>query len=245
MPQQQSQIVYPSVREAWKSIQARTTRRANASTRRVSCPTIDVPTSSSLGSSATTTATITEEDEYEPVEECTVFVRVATDDTESEKEVDISQLSDEDIQTLKRTDPFLYYSIAANRRSVAGGGGNNNRNNGGGNRTERTSRRSSLPAELLANADNARSRQAMQQEDIAMEVEDEPGRESIVRRNRRMSTEVHPTLVCDELLREMHELDGRGMDNDGGSLFDEEDLELLEQELDDFGLGLLLSPEDL
>lgn len=244
MPQQ-SQIVYPSVREAWKSIQAGTARRANASTRRVSCPTIDVPTSSSLGSSATTTSTITEEDEYEPVEECTVFVRVATDDTESEKEVDISQLSDEDIQTLKRTDPFLYYSIAANRRSVAGGGGYINRNNGGGNRTERTSRRSSLPAELLANADNARSRQAMQQEDSIMEVEDEPRRESIVRRNRRMSTEVHPTLVCDELLREMHELDGRGMDNDGGSLFDEEDLELLEQELDDFGLGLLLSPEDL
>ena len=242
MPQQ-SQIVYSSVKEAWKSIQAGTTRRPNSSTRRVSCPTIDVPTSSSLGSSTTTIATITEEDEYEPFEECTVFVRVATDDTESEKEVDISQLSDEDIQSLKRTDPFLYYSIATNRRAVAGGG--NNRNNVGGNMTGRSSRRSSLPAELLANADMTRSRQALQQEDSIMEMEDEPRGESIVRRNRRMSTEVHPTLVCEEILREMHELDGRGVDNDGGSLFDEEDLELLEQELEDFGVGSMLSPEDL
>lgn len=242
MPQQ-SQIVYSSVKEAWKSIQAGTTRRPNSSTRRVSCPTIDVPTSSSLGSSTTTTATITEEDEYEPFEECTVFVRVATDDTASEKEVDISQLSDEDIQSLKRTDPFLYYSIATNRRAVAGGG--NNRNNVGGNTTGRSSRRSSLPAQLLANADMTRSRQALQQEDSIMEMEDEPRRESLVRRNRRMSTEVHPTLVCEEILREMHELDGRGVDNDGGSLFDEEGLELLEQELEDFGVGSMLSPEDL
>ena len=47
-------------------------------------------------------------------------------------------------------------------------------------------------------------------------------------RDRRLSTEAHPTLVCDEIMRELAELDLMGGgDDDEGNL----DLGLLEEEL--------------
>ena len=203
--------LFSSVREAWNGVLSGTV--APSTQRPVSCSTIDTPpgggSCSSLprvqpqaahGISSVSAAESKDEDPFE----CSVFVRLADDDDNNE-EIDISALTDDDLRRLKRKDPFLYYSIPAVRRRAI--------------RTTRSasSRRCSLPAEVLAEADIAQSRK---RQEVPTE---EPRRRESVRRNRRFSTEAHPSLVCDEILRELQELDDSDID---------EDLEILERELD-------------
>ncbi len=180
--------------------------------------------------------------------ECSVFVRLE-DNEDNDKSYDISALSDADLRRLKHEDPFLYYSIPSIRRRSyrldgPGGEDRHEQDVAGGEAPGRNNRmrRPSLPAAILANAEISRSSRQLQvelndqgeeeQDDGMIEqqvpVDDPQGRRnSIVRRNRRLSTEAHPTLICDSLLRELQGLDG------GNSFMDDDDLALLGQELDD------------
>jgi len=105
-------------------------------------------------------------------------------------------------------------------------------------RSHQAEKRSSFPAELLESADVSRSNQRNKsrtlqvQEELPEEQEDEeddeePGvkrrRSSItVRRNRRVSAEAYPTLLCEDIMRELHGLDSSNSDND--DVFDALDL---------------------
>lgn len=90
-------------------------------------------------------------------------------------------------------------------------------------------RRTSLPAALLAMADNrihqSRQQQMQEEQEVPIMMQDPASRRDSVVRRKRLSTEAHPTLVCDDLMRELREL----AESDS-----EDDLGLLELELDDF-----------
>lgn len=236
--------VFSSVREAWNGIRSGTIvpTRSNAR-RRVSCTANiqaqaqDVDTSgTSRGTSLSAYISGNDDDEHF---EYSVDVKLADEDdaiaaASNHKEVDVSVLSDEDLRKLKRDDPFLYYSIPSVRRlsyrfhdedEINTSISSRNNTNGRANRQRRTS----LPAALLAMADNhidqSRQRQQMQQEQEVPIMMQEPRRDSVVRK-KRLSTEAHPTLVCDDLMRELREL--------AESDSEEDDLGLLDMELDDF-----------
>jgi len=168
---------------------------------------------SNSGSSADT-----KEDDFE----CNVFIRVSDNDA-NDREIDISALTDDDLRRLRRDDPFMYYSIPAERRMSYQV--NEQEEEYDDIETMRYSstrarRRYSLPAEVLAEASVSRSRHRREEE-----PEEEPARrDSLVRRNRRFSTEAHPSLVCDVMLQELRELDDSDLDDD---------LDILEMESDD------------
>jgi len=224
-PQKNQNRVFNSVKEAWNGVLSGsvvlTKTRKSRPVRRSSCSIIDTkPSSLGLNSPSTKTATTSkdqEDDDYTPAE-CTVFVRLPDEDEQTQKEVDISSLSNEEVERLKVTDPFLFYSIYGFNVDSPGRSG---------------TRRSSLPAEMLANAE------MNQQNNQQMEVNRPVRRGSIVRKNR-LSTEAHPTLVCEALLKDMQALDNIAALHDddnsiasiGGSLFDEDDIDLLGKELE-------------
>jgi len=225
MSPQKNRRVFNSVKEAWNGVLSGsvvlTKTRKSRPVRRSSCSIIDTkPSSLGLNSPSTKTATTSkdqEDDDYTPAE-CTVFVRLPDEDEQTQKEVDISSLSNEEVERLKVTDPFLFYSIYGFNVDSPGRSG---------------TRRSSLPAEMLANAE------MNQQNNQQMEVNRPVRRGSIVRKNR-LSTEAHPTLVCEALLKDMQALDNIAALHDddnsiasiGGSLFDEDDIDLLGKELE-------------
>lgn len=244
--------VYSSVREALNGV-------LSGSARRVSCSHID----STSSSHKSTTATEEDEDYDTPVDntnsyngDCTVFVRLADENDDDNEEVDITNLSEEDLRKLKRTDPFLYYSIPAIRRRDGFGNVSELVRNGG---RRVTSRRSSLPAELLASADVSRSNQRnksrtlqvqeeLPEEQEAEEDDEEPGvkrrRSSItVRRNRRVSAEAYPTLLCEDIMRELHGLDSSNSDND--DVFDALDLGEVNDHDEDEDDDLLMDADEL
>lgn len=195
--------VFSSVRAAWKGFLS---GEIAPNTRRVSCP-------DSLQDGV----------EREPPNEYTIAVCLPTID-ESDKKVDISAMSEEDMRKLKQNDPFLYYSIPSKRFDYHSA-------------AAVASRRSSMPAEVLARAEISLSRERQattprnrRQSDLS---------DSIVRRDRRLSTEAHPSLICDALITQMMlEL---GFDGDDDDVCDDleilaadmgDDLELLTAELD-------------
>lgn len=211
------------MKEAWNGVLSGsvvlTKTRKSRPARRSSCSIIDTkPSSLCLNSSSTRAAAVAasadqeDVDDYTPAE-CTVFVRLPDEDEQTQKEVDISSLSDKEVERLKVTDPFLFYSIYGFNVDSGRSG----------------TRRSSLPAEMLANAE------MNNQQNQQMEVEDRPVRRGSIVRKNRLSTEAHPTLVCEALLHELQALDNTADDDDndsiggsiGGSLFDEDDLDLL------------------
>ena len=228
----QKNRVFNSVKEAWNGVLSGsvvlTKTRKSRPVRRSSCSIIDTkPSSLGLNSPSTKTATTSkdqEDDDYTPAE-CTVFVRLPDEDEQTQKEVDISSLSNEEVERLKVTDPFLFYSIPSIRKR-------DGFNVDAGPRS--STRRSSLPAKMLANAEmNNQQNQQMKEEDRPVR------RGSIVRKNR-LSTEAHPALICEALLKDMQALDNIAALHDddnsiasmGGSLFDEDDIDLLGKELD-------------
>lgn len=226
----QKNRVFNSVKEAWNGVLSGsvvlTKTRKSRPARRSSCSIIDTkPSSLCLNSSSTRAAAVAasadqeDVDDYTPAE-CTVFVRLSNDeDEQTQKEVDISSLSNKDLDRLKVTDPFLYNSIPSIRK----------RNGFNVDAGRSSTRRSSLPAKMLANAE------MNNQQNQQMEVEDRPVRRGSIVRKNRLSTEAHPTLVCEALLHELQALDNTADDDDndsiggsiGGSLFDEDDLDLL------------------
>ena len=221
-PQKNRDRVFNSVKEAWNGVLSGslvlTKTRKSRPVRRSSCSIIDTkPSSLGLNSSTTkTTAMSKEDDDYTPAE-CTVFVRLPDEDEQRQKEVDISSLSDKEVERLKVTDPFLYYSIYGFNVDSGRSG----------------TRRSSLPAEMLANAE-------MNQQNNQQIEEDRPVRRGSIVRKNRLSTESHPSLVCEALLNDMQALDNIAALHDddnsiasmGGSLFDEDDIDLLGKELE-------------
>lgn len=221
----QKNRVFNSVKEAWNGVLSGsvvlTKTRKSRPVRRSSCSIIDTkPSSLGLNSSSTTKTAATskdqEDDDYTPAE-CTVFVRLPDEDEQTQKEVDISSLSDKEVERLKVTDPFLYYSIYGFNVDSGRSG----------------TRRSSLPAEMLANAE-------MNQQNNQQIEEDRPVRRGSIVRKNRLSTEAHPALICEALLKDMQALDNIAALHDddnsiasmGGSLFDEDDIDLLGKELE-------------
>lgn len=160
---------------------------------------------------------------------CSVLVRLSDD--ADDDEVDIDKLSDSDLKNLKVADPFLYYSIPGlRRRSYLF---EDDDDDDADIRIQalqvprvpqprRRLRRTSLPAEVLAGAEMNSARQGRQQQQVDSSEEHQPRRGSVVQRSRRLSTEAHPTLVCDEMMRELQALDGD---------MDEDDLDMLEHAL--------------
>jgi len=226
MSPQKNRRVFNSVKEAWHGVLSGSVVLTKTSksrpVRRSSCSIIDTkPSSLGLNSSSTTKTAATskdqEDDDYTPAE-FTVFVRLPDEDGQTQKEVvDISSLSVKEVERLKVTDPFLYYSIHGFNVDSGRSG----------------TRRSSLPAEMLANAE-------MNQQNNQQMEEDRPVRRGSIVRKNRLSTEAHPSLVCEALLNDMQALDNiadlHDDDNSiasmGGSLFDEDDIDLLRKELD-------------
>mmetsp|Transcript_4081 Transcript_4081/g.8633 ORF Transcript_4081/g.8633 Transcript_4081/m.8633 type:complete len:204 (-) Transcript_4081:282-893(-) len=200
--------VFSSVREALNGVMSGTAAPA-PTRRRLSCPTIDTPHDfghgsgsprvqqtqmvndnsggiATNGSNSGSSAGIKEEDF-----ECNVIIRVSDNDA-NDREIDVSALTDDDLRRLRRDDPFMYYSIPAERRMSYQV--NEQEEEYDDIETMRYSstrarRRYSLPAEVLAEASVSRSRHRREEE-----PEEEPARrDSLVRRNRRFSTEAHPS----------------------------------------------------
>ena len=97
-------------------------------------------------------------------------------DTHEEEEVDISQYTEDDLERLRLEDPFLYYSI---KRSDLFRGNSSKAT---------SSRRSSCPT-ILGSADDHGQQQQQ--------------RRGSVTRARRMSTEPHPSLFIQNLMKDM------------------------------------------
>jgi hypothetical protein len=120
-----------------------------------------------------------------------VSVRTVSDEDsydDRRKEIDTSTLSQEDLRSLQKSDPFLYYSIPSIRRSsyLFGNGDNDD----------------------ISSHDNEDSTFPKQ-----AEQEQTKRRKSIVRRTSRISTEAHPGLIYDDILSELPSLDVEGMDD--------------------------------
>jgi hypothetical protein len=144
--------------------------------------------------------------------EWNVLVRVPGDLDIDEREIDISALNKDDLCRLRTDDPFLYYSIPSMRRlsylcsDDEGGDTIMIENSSSSSSSSSSSRRSSLPPDF-------RSPQNAQ---IMNAAKDTIRKESIVRRNRRLSTEAHPSLILEEMmLLEFQELDDVDEDCDG------------------------------
>lgn len=97
-------------------------------------------------------------------------------DTHEEEEVDISKYTEDDLERLRLEDPFLYYSI---KRSDLFRGNSSKAT---------SSRRSSCPT-ILGSADDHGQQQQQ--------------RRGSVTRARRMSTEPHPSLFIQNLMKDM------------------------------------------
>jgi len=224
--------VFSSVKEAWHGVLSGSV--VPNARRRVSCSAIvsGCPTSTGTGfrqgetqATALGMESVEENGEEEAnLFECRVFVKQSDDEKDSE-EIDLSAFSDEDIRKLKKDDPFLYYSIPGFRRRSYRFDDEEEDDDRTVLRSQSVPRRSSLPAEMLAAAD-MRHDQTQHQIQVlpALEEPSSRRRDLVVRRNRRCSTEAHPTLVCDELLRELQELEDGGLDG-------EDVLELLDRDL--------------
>lgn len=190
--------VFSSVKDAWRGLLSGEV--VPSSRRRVSC--LDTPHGSGKATEEETTF------------EYTVSVRLANDDGDNDEKVDVSNLSDEDLLRLKQEDPFLYYSIPSVRRRSF-----RFENDVSAVAPRTSSRRSSLPEEVLAGADISRyhQRNVLACPRERRTAPSEP-QEHMVRRGRRFSTEAHPTLVCDELMKQILELDALGDDDLAGDL---------------------------
>eukprot|EP00581_Thalassiosira_minuscula_P012325 CAMPEP_0183720650 /NCGR_PEP_ID=MMETSP0737-20130205/13205_1 /TAXON_ID=385413 /ORGANISM="Thalassiosira miniscula, Strain CCMP1093" /LENGTH=194 /DNA_ID=CAMNT_0025950543 /DNA_START=110 /DNA_END=694 /DNA_ORIENTATION=- len=191
--------IYSSVKDAWNGVLSGEIRH-----RRASCSDSTPKGGRTVGEADTSGGTA-DDKEAESSLECCISVQLVNDDADS-KEIDTSELTEDDLRRLKNDDPFLYYSIcssvpASRRRSILFDNDEPVTNARG----YTSSRRSSIPADWPS-----------QRQDV--HVEEPRRRESMVRRNRRFSTEAHPSLVCEEMLSE---LDG----------LNDSDLEILELEL--------------
>ena len=144
--------------------------------------------------------TVKKEHQEEP-SEWRVSVRTKSDEDshdDRKKEIDTSTLSQEDLRSLQKSDPFLYYSIPSIRRSsyLFGKGDDVN-----------TIRRPSFPIMQHNHLDQHTSSQVLVQEQAKR-------RESIVRRTSRISTEAHPGLIYEDILSKLPSLgDVEGMDD--------------------------------
>lgn len=262
--------VYSSVKEAWAGFLSgaapTTRRRVSCSTIDVLSRGGDTSTNSVVDSASSskndlprtteTSKALSSEKSYDELDdeqfECKVFVQLSDEEDKdnNKNQVDIGSLSDEDLRRLKRDDPFLYYSIPSIRRRSYRFDDVDEEEEGRADAirnamtrmstTRRPTRRTSLPAQVLANADISRSQRQQQEEVVATGLVEEvltvmieePSRRSSVTRCRRLSTEAHPSMVCDDLLRELEEIEDEDEDEDDIDM--DLDLAQLERELSEF-----------
>jgi len=159
-------------------------------------------------------------EEEEPTE-WRVTVCLANDEDNDREEIDTSTLSKEDLRVLETDNPFLYYSIPANRRKSYLINKDND---------VHTTRRSSLPPCFKMNT----SMQLLHQDSLNQDSpENALRRKSIVRRNSRVSTEAHPTLIYDEMMLLVRQtLDVNNADGEIDCSLTADDLEILFAELE-------------
>ncbi len=169
---------------------------------RYSCPIIDTHLASSRGGGSgpgmSQSTKEEEEDGGEPLE-WNVIVWVLDNEGINRKEIGVSSLTDQDLCKLKTEDPFLYYSILSIRcKSYLCDDGKD------GNAIKKLmTRQSSPPADFR--------RQGALYNDVP---ENTRRRESIVRRNMRLSTVAHLSLIFEEMmLQELQELDDDNTDD--------------------------------
>ena len=255
--------VFSSVKDAWHGIlSGSVVPTSTTARRRVSCSAITLPTYTKRTSTQETNASadsakdddvdaiLNNIDALDDLEEsddddfeCSVFVQTGeATSSANDQQVDLSALSDEDLRRLKRDDPFLYYSIPSVRRGSllcnANETDNILSNISRPTSSSSSSRRSSMPAEVLAMADMNVSRTRRRRSSLLNDCPTiEESVKGTVRRNRRHSTECHPSLICDELMAELMDLDEVGGGNGGmedDAMIDDE-LVALERELSSLG----------
>ncbi|KAL7550611.1 hypothetical protein ACHAWF_013833 [Thalassiosira exigua] len=209
--------VFASVREAWNGVLSGAV--VPNTRRRASCSVIDATRGINYDSNAQREQGSNFDLESNGSSKADVFeysvtVKLAND--EKNEKVDLSSFSDEELRRLKKDDPFLYYSIPSLRRkSYAFDTDDDDAILRDIRSSSSTHRRSSISAEVLAGADISLARHRRAGE--AAEG-DAVRRGSIVRRDRRLSTEAHPSLICEEMMRELEALDNADSDDDDMSL---------------------------
>ena len=111
--------------------------------------------------------------------------------------MDLDALTDDDLAKLKAADPFLYYSVPAPRRASFRDTDAADVPPPSPSAAAAPRRRFSLPVHVGTGA------QQRPEGPAAAPAADGPGRRTSIRRNSRLSTEAHPTLLCEELLGEL------------------------------------------
>eukprot|EP00984_Skeletonema_dohrnii_P018518 scaffold8671_cov112-Skeletonema_dohrnii-CCMP3373.AAC.5 len=134
----------------------------------------------------------------------TISIPTFSSITEAE-EVDISNYTQDDLERLRLEDPFLYYSIPAMKRKLY------ESDKSPMNKSDGTSRRSSCPT-ILINSDSQGNDGPQQQQ-----------RRESVTRIRRFSVEPHPSVVMQQIMKEMN-IDEDSDDSD----IDEENEKLIQ-----------------
>lgn len=193
----------------------------------------------------------------------TMKIRLADAQSTSE-EIDTSTLTEEELARLKEEDPFMYHSVRSTKRrssccdfdddldmikesgtsfnsiatstSCRTSSGNNTMQVPTRVPTSPSSRRTSMPCGMLANADIARS-QLVPTSPISSPVRSTATTSTNVVRRRRFSTEAHPNLVFQTMLSELHEVNGDEEDDmmeEGSNLGNGEDEEDLFAFMEDF-----------
>jgi len=120
-----------------------------------------------------------------PSKEETFTTTIKLSDVHEAEEVDITHYTQDDLERLRFEDPFLYYSIPAMKRGLF-------RSDSSRSTNSSSSRRSSCPT-ILLNSDSQVNDGPQQQQ-----------RRETVTRIRRFSVEPHPSVVMQQIMKEMN-----------------------------------------
>mmetsp|Transcript_15901 Transcript_15901/g.27104 ORF Transcript_15901/g.27104 Transcript_15901/m.27104 type:complete len:190 (-) Transcript_15901:114-683(-) len=121
-------------------------------------------------------------------------VQLVNDDIDHDEFVDISALTEDDLLRLKREDSFLYHSICSFITTAS-------------RRSDLLNDDEGVVADRLRENNIAQSRQRQ-----GVSAEEPRRRESMVQRKRRFSTEMHPSLISEEMLLGLEELDASALE---------------------------------
>lgn len=132
-----------------------------------------------------------------------VIVRVPVNEDIDRKEIDIGALGNEDLCRLKKEDPFLYYSIPFTRRKSL---------------CYDSEKEDAITIENSSKPRRTTQPPDFRAQDFGAQQDPQVKNVSVVRRNRRLSTEKHPSLFLDEMmLSEIPELDAAMDDCDSNT----------------------------
>ncbi len=123
--------------------------------------------------------------------------------------IDTTNLSEEDLQALRKQDPFLYYSIPTIRHSVLR------------IRSSAADADADVTTQRCRNQESARSRRASRPSRSRVEIESSSS--GMVERKSCISVECHPDLLLEDLMDDTELFgNGAGVDLDTEALFDQD-----------------------